>query len=403
MYFAGTLTQALVALSIPSYEPQRWHGTLLTWAVLAFGCVINTSMRRLLPILEGPILFFHILGFLGTMVPLVVLSPHRSSTDVWAAFENGGGWPTQGLSVMVGLLYAQFVFTGVDGANHMSEEIRNAPIQAPRAILLSTVLNGAIGFGMLLAALYALGDIDDVMNSPAGQLDYPFLNILQSGIGSTDGAIAMGAIVTVMQVWAGVAGMAAGSRMLWAFARDQGVPGRTFWTRLSHRQHLPVNCIMLTIFISMLLSLINIGSDKAFNDIVGLLTSGYYCSYLIACSLLLYRRLTGAILTPERLGDPKDLVNQVGKRLVWGPWRVRGLGGTLVNTFAVIYLSIALFFSFWPSSIPTNGEDMNYNILLLGGTMVFAVAYYAIWGRHHYVGPIIEITKDGSKPYPSVE
>jgi hypothetical protein len=123
-YISGTLIQALVVLTIPSYEPQRWHGTLIIWAVLLWGVFINTTARRLLPRLEGPVLCVHILGFFGVLVPLVVLSSHRESSDVWGAFVNEGGWSTQGLSTMIGLLMSIFLFTGVDGAIHVCNLLR---------------------------------------------------------------------------------------------------------------------------------------------------------------------------------------------------------------------------------------------------------------------------------------
>ena len=118
-YISGTLIQAVVVLTIPSYNPKNWHGTLLVFAVLLWGMLINTSARRLLPWLEGPILCVHILGFFGVLVPLVVLSSHRDSSEVWEAFENAGGWSTQGLSTVIGLLMSIFLFTGVDGAIHV--------------------------------------------------------------------------------------------------------------------------------------------------------------------------------------------------------------------------------------------------------------------------------------------
>ena len=118
-YISGTLIQAVVVLTTPSYEPHNWHGTLIVFAVLCWGMLINTSARKLLPVLEGPILCVHILGFFGVLVPLVVLSSHRASSDVWGAFENAGGWPTEGLSTMIGLLMSIFLFTGVDGAIHV--------------------------------------------------------------------------------------------------------------------------------------------------------------------------------------------------------------------------------------------------------------------------------------------
>ena len=45
----------------------------------------------------------------------------------------------------------------------------------------------------------------------------------------------------------------------------------------------------------MLLSLIILGSSVAFNDIVLLSVVGLYSSYLLVCSLLLWRRLQGSI------------------------------------------------------------------------------------------------------------
>jgi choline transport protein len=118
-YIAGTLIQAMVVMTIPSYEPKNWHGTLLVFAVLLWGMFINTAARKLLPSLEGPILCVHVLGFFGVLVPFCVLSSHRDSADVWAYFVNEGGWSNQGLSTLIGLLMSIFLFTGVDGAIHV--------------------------------------------------------------------------------------------------------------------------------------------------------------------------------------------------------------------------------------------------------------------------------------------
>ena len=40
---------------------------------------------------------------------------------------------------------------------------------------------------------------------------------------------------------------------------------------------------------------------------------------------------------------------------------------------------------------------MNYNVLLLGGTLILAVFYYVIWGKHHYLGPVVEVDPEESK------
>jgi choline transport protein len=119
----------------------------------------------------------------------------------------------------------------------MAEEIKNASVIVPRSIMVSMGLNGAFGFAILLAVLYALGNIDDVLGSPTGLAGYPFLEILRTGVGSVSGAAAMGAVITFMQIFGNVADMAAASRMFWAFSRDRAVPGWSFFVEV--RLYLP--------------------------------------------------------------------------------------------------------------------------------------------------------------------
>ena len=47
----------------------------------------------------------------------------------------------------------------------MSEEIENAAVNVPRAIVTTMILNGATGFAMVIAVLFCLGDIDSVIVS----------------------------------------------------------------------------------------------------------------------------------------------------------------------------------------------------------------------------------------------
>ena len=47
----------------------------------------------------------------------------------------------------------------------MSEEIENAALNVPRAILSTMLLNGATGFAMILAVLFCLGDAKSVLVS----------------------------------------------------------------------------------------------------------------------------------------------------------------------------------------------------------------------------------------------
>lgn len=85
------------------------------------------------------------------------------------------------------------------------------------------------------------------------------------------------------------------------------------------------------------------------------------------------------------------LANTTGVELVWGPWRIPGIWGILNNAFACVYLTIILFFSFWPPMTPVTPSTMNYSSLVTGAMLIFSIAYYFVRARKDYQGPIIEV------------
>lgn len=115
----------------------------------------------------------------------------------------------------------------------MSEEIENPNQNVPRAIWLSVMINGTMGFGMLLAMLFCAGDLDTVLASPTG---FPFMAIFQQGVGSLGGAITMVAVLVVMSWMGTMSGFASTSRMTWSFARDNGLPFSRFFKSVSQEQ-----------------------------------------------------------------------------------------------------------------------------------------------------------------------
>lgn len=111
-FLGGTLIQGLLILNYDSYNPQRWHGTLLFYAVLAVSLLVNTYLARMLPTIESTILVLHILGFFGILITLVYFAPHQSPGDVFANFQFSSGWDSDGLSFLVGLTTSMFAFIG---------------------------------------------------------------------------------------------------------------------------------------------------------------------------------------------------------------------------------------------------------------------------------------------------
>ncbi|KAH8892815.1 putative GABA permease [Thozetella sp. PMI_491] len=385
-YLIGTLIQGLVILTHPEYldTMQNWHGTLLFWAAILVCMSINTAIGSVLAKFEGVVLVIHIFGFFGVMFPLVLLGEHASAEDVFNTFLNLGNWQTQGLSFCIGITGNIFAFLGGDGAIHMSEEIHNADLVVPRSLLTGLFINGSLGLGMMIATLYCIGDIDAAI---AANPNYPFMAVFDTVVGSKAGAAAMASVVVVMAFSATTGGLASTSRLYWAFARDRGLPGWQALMKTNPKTSIPLNSVLTCSAIAILLSLINIGSTAAFNGVISISIAGMFGSYLIAASLLLYRRVTNGI----RSAKPDDaLTNTVDASLTWGRWRVPGVWGVANNVFTCIFLVFALFFSFWPTVIDVTPQNMNWAVLVFGAVLLFSITYYFIWARKVYSGPLVE-------------
>ncbi|KAI1120828.1 putative GABA permease [Nemania abortiva] len=386
-YLTGTLIQGVILLTHPDYAAtmQTWQGTLLFWAVVLLSFAINTSAGRTLAQFEGVVLVIHILGFFATILPLTLLGQSTSSEAVWDTWLNLGGWQTQGLSFSIGLLGNVFSFIGADGAIHMSEEIHNAATVLPRSLLIGLMLNGTLGFAMLIAVLYFIGDIEQAL---AENPLYPFMAILKNGTNSTPGAAAISALIIIMGFSTTTGVLASTSRIYWAFSRDRGLPAWKFFKKVNPKTGIPFNAVVVTTFIAIILSLVNIGGSAAFTGAISISISGLFGSYLIASSLLLYRRLTGGI-SPYRPIDETDMTDfQVGPK--WGPWKLPGLLGVANNTFTCLFLVYILFFSFWPTFRDVTPQNMNWAVLVTVVVLSFSVIYYLLWARHVFKGPIRE-------------
>jgi choline transport protein len=200
------MIQGLVAMNHADYAFQRWHGTLIFYGIVMVSLFVNTYLARLLPEIEAVVLLLHIIGFFCVLIPLVYLAPHGSARDVFATFNNADGWGDKGLSFFVGLSTSMFSFIGCDAGSHMggspvtcslpwvilthnaAEEIQTAPTVVPRSMITSVLLNGTLGFAMVIAALFCLGDAEAALESETG---FPFMEVFLNATGTRLGATLM--------------------------------------------------------------------------------------------------------------------------------------------------------------------------------------------------------------------
>ncbi|KAJ6021942.1 Amino acid/polyamine transporter I [Penicillium herquei] len=367
VYFGATVTQGLLVLNYPDYVFERWHGTLLMVAELLLCVLVNSIGAKFLPKVEGMILILHIMGFFAVLIPLVYLAPHKNAEYVFGTFENSSGWNSAGLTWLIGLMGTNLPFIGYDGPCHMAEEVVNASIIVPWCMISTILLNGTLGFAIVLAFLFCIGNVEDAMNSSTG---YGFIEVFFKATGSHAGTTVMSAIPTALVICASFGFLASASRLTWAFARDKGLPFSNFLSHVSTGSNLPVRAVGLCAFITALICTINVGSSAAFNAIISLTTAGLFASYEISIILMLIKKIKG-------------------ESVPYGPWTL-GRFGIVINIASISFLTIAIFFSFFPEELPVTAENMNWSIVVFSGELIIGLVWYAVRGRKVYNGPIID-------------
>ncbi|KAM0437805.1 hypothetical protein ACHAPT_002170 [Fusarium lateritium] len=369
-FLAGTMIQGLLVLNYPeTYVFERWHGTLIYWAILITAASVCIFCSHILPLIEKVSLTLHLALFLVILIVMCAVSPTKNSAAyVFTTFENNSGWSSDGAAWCIGMLSSCYVLIGYDGATHLSEEIRNPETGVPYAMIGGVALNSMLGFAFLVAVLFCMGDIQSALETTTG---FPIIEIFYNITGSTRAASAMSSAVVLMASLATIPLLASAGRVMWAFARDQGLPFSETLSKVEKKRSIPTVAIVVTTVLLMLLGLINIGSTTAFNAILSLAVVGLEISYLMPIVLLIWRRMT----SPEQLK--------------WGPFRL-GRAGIFINIIAVAYLIFTSVFSLFPPYQPVTAQNMNYASLVLGATLLFGLVYWPFWASRKYSGPLNE-------------
>ena len=224
---------------------------------------------------------------------------------------------------------------------------------------------------MTITYAFCITDLDAALNSPTG---YPFIQVFYSATGSKAATTAMTCIPIVLLIAAGISVLATASRQTFAFARDDGIPMGHVWRKVYRLgTELPLNAVLLSLSITVILAIINIGSTAAFNSIISLLVSSLFTAYFISISSILLKRLRGEPLPPSR-------------------WSL-GRFAIPCNIIALMYITLAFVVSFFPIYKQVTAVSMNWSVLVWGVVIIFSTIVYIVSGRHVYKGPVVFVMK----------
>src|SRR5262250_350415 len=174
-------------------------------AILLSHALINHFGIRLVAWLNDFSVTVHIVGVIVIVGALLLFAPKQPASFFFARVtSNTDGWPYW-WAFIIGLLQAQWTFTGYDASASVSEETVDPRRRAPWGMIMAVVVSGVVGYLLLIALTLAIPDISTVLDAKdasGNEIPAVFV-ILQRALGERAGA-AFSALAAVAMWFCGL-------------------------------------------------------------------------------------------------------------------------------------------------------------------------------------------------------
>jgi len=339
-------------------------------AILIFHGVVCSAATRVLARLNLAYVILNVGTSIAAIIVLFVCSRSKraSAKDAFTLYENNTGWADNGWAFLLSFTSAMWTLTGYDSAAHVSEEVTGAAKAAPIAIMIAVGGTQLLGWLIYIAASFATS-VPDILTStfplPMGQL---FLNVL-----GKNGMLAIWSFIIVVQLATGAAQGVDASRVVFAFARDNALPGSRWWKQINPHTQTPVNAVWLVMFCAAICGLLGF-SSAAFVSLAGASVIGLYTSYATPIFL--------------RITSGRD-------RLVPGSFSL-GSWFVPIGAIAVAWVTFINILLIFPTVQPVTARNMNYAVVIIMAVFIYASLSWVFSARKWFTGPVRNLTEEPS-------
>ncbi|KAF5349324.1 hypothetical protein D9758_011797 [Tetrapyrgos nigripes] len=364
----GCATQIMAVVTIGSngsFVPTNAQTYGLYCALLLSHAIMASLATKIIAKLQWLYVSLNIGLFLAVIIALPVSAPEQlvnKASYAFGHFENVF-WRLRGQSV-----------AGFDTSVHISEEAKNATRAVPFAIMCATVLSSILGWVVNIVVAFNMGnDLESVIENPIGQ---PMATIFANTVGRT-GTVVIWAFIVVTLYFTAMDYLMAGSRQIFAFSRDNGLPFSRILYNINPRTRTPIHAVFFCAFISALLGLISFAGPVAITAVFTTSVVGQYIGFVTP----IIARFIG------------------GTRFVHGPFNLGFLSAPVAFIASTYMIFMIIVFLFPAAPLPAS-ESMNYTVVVVGGTILLSLGYYFFpryGGMYWFTGPVHIITIDRVK------
>ncbi len=356
------------------YPTSRGYIVIVYACVLFLHGLMNTFGIRLVAMLNDISVWWHILGVLLIFGVLFFIPTHHAPWGyTFTHFVNDTGYTFGGVPVyvfLIGLLLAQYTFTGYDASAHVSEETKYARTASAWGIVLSIVVSLVAGWILLIGVTHAINPAQYNLDVAAPISGVSPVDIFIRATSRHIGELLLFVVVGA-QFYCGMSSVTANSRMIYAFSRDGAIPGSNFWHKVNKRTRTPTNGIWLAVVAAFILGVPYLWSPTAYAAVTSIATIGLYVAY----------------------GIPVLLHRLKGDGFVRGPWHL-GKASAVIGWIAIVWIVIITALFVAPEVSPVTATTFNYAPVAVGVVLFGAGGWYLVSARKWFVGPRVQGTEE---------
>ena len=361
---AVSSVSGLIAFWDESFEATQWQSYLIYLAITFLSVSPLFLGPRLIPRIVQISLAFSVTGLI--IIFCLVLAMRKQSQPLSTITTPGpgrSGWAI-GPAWLLGVTNSMYAFSATDAVIHIAEEMKDPERKLPLAMNLTMTIGFLTSFPLLTIMMLSISDISAVLTSTL-----PYAELFRQ---ITDSS----AITTLIMCWitlvlfsALIGQWVTCGRLVWAFARDGGLPYSPYFTHISQRHHFPVRTTILALIFCSLYGLLYLLSTTAFNSII--------------TSAVLYLNITYAI--------PQALIAARGRKNVLPDDHAFDLGwlGYVCNFLSPVLVAVVGVLICFPPELPVTRQNINYTPVVLVALSLVILGFWFTIGRR-FEGPKID-------------
>ena len=220
---------------------------IIVMSIIVLQVTLNIIGVKITTLINNGAVWTEIIGAVGLAIILFIVAfLHDADPSILLSTGNAAKGTSYIAPFLLTMLMGSYTIVGFEAAANLSEETVNASKTIPKTIISSVALSGIFGMFFLIAATWAIPNLNDVLNS-----DNPLPYIIVTNLGGVFGKLFL-VIVSVSIFACGLVITTSAGRLIYAMSRDNAFIFSQSFKKVSSKTKVPTAALFLILILCLI-------------------------------------------------------------------------------------------------------------------------------------------------------